>query len=852
MSEETPSKTDNQPPFGAEYAKSGRAKCKACQEGIKQGSLRMCTRTRSRFFDGLQDNWFHYECFWKRSKPDQLSEGNIRGMESLKWDDQEKIRQRIVEIKENATEAPTPKSHIPKVEVAKSGSGKCFQCKEKIAKGELRIQLKASNFHPACVKTMDIITGGAGSIEGYEFLEDEQKELLDGVFGKQPEKRKAPEEDTSATPAKKAKVDVDEGLKAKLKKQSEILWQVRKEITDNLSRDEIDTLLQANGRFRRKKEGPDAVNEQLTDCIVFGVPETCKECGNGTLFYSASRHTYKCYGHISEFTSCVHENRNPPRIPFKIPKDLKENNTFLADHKFPTLKERYYAPGSEVVGTTPGPSKPIDKIKRARRGVEKDSVANKKAIVKNGCTVDGNCDVAEIAHVFIDSDKTAWQASLGSTDIAQNRNSFYKIQVLKHDKKELYYLFRSWGRIGTTQGGNLTDYYDEDIESAKIEFKKLFLKQTNNEWEKREAFKKHPGMMNILEMELDGAGANESHSFDVKNSKSNLPMPIKELISTIFDVNTIKETLKSMDIDLTKMPLGKISKKHILKAMSVLTELANIIHDGASRTDILDASNRFYTLIPHACGSENPPLLNNDKIIHQKTNLLNDLRDIEVAYSILKSDEDSADKEVDTIDKHYEKLNCGIEVLPRDSSEYEIIETYAKKTHAPTHSSYTLEILDVFKVDRKKEDMRFKKEIGNRNLLWHGSRTSNYAGILSQGIYFADMVSKSANYCGANVTGGEGYLLLCEVALGEIQEEKNAKQIKKPKNDMSSVKGLGQIVPDEADRRIIEDGIVVPIGKPTKRKNASNCALMYNEYIVYDESQVKMKYLIKAKFNSII
>uniref|UniRef100_A0AC34G292 PARP-type domain-containing protein n=1 Tax=Panagrolaimus sp. ES5 TaxID=591445 RepID=A0AC34G292_9BILA len=99
MSEATPSKTDNQPPFGAEYAKTGRAKCKACREPISQGSLRMCTRTKSHFFDGLQDNWFHYECFWKRSKPDLLSEGNIRGMESLKWDDQEKIRQRIIEIK---------------------------------------------------------------------------------------------------------------------------------------------------------------------------------------------------------------------------------------------------------------------------------------------------------------------------------------------------------------------------------------------------------------------------------------------------------------------------------------------------------------------------------------------------------------------------------------------------------------------------------------------------------------------------------------------------------------------------------------------------------------------------------
>uniref|UniRef100_A0A914RBL6 PARP-type domain-containing protein n=1 Tax=Panagrolaimus davidi TaxID=227884 RepID=A0A914RBL6_9BILA len=184
--EQTPSKTANQPPFGAEYAKSGRAKCKACQDGIKQGSLRMCTRTPSRFFDGMQDNWFHYECFWKRSKPDKLSEANIRGMESLKWDDQEKIRQRIAEIKENASELPTPKSHIPKVEIAKTGQGKCFECKEKIGKGELRIQLKASNYHPTCLKALEVITG-VESIEGYEFLDDDQKKTLDDMFGKQAE-----------------------------------------------------------------------------------------------------------------------------------------------------------------------------------------------------------------------------------------------------------------------------------------------------------------------------------------------------------------------------------------------------------------------------------------------------------------------------------------------------------------------------------------------------------------------------------------------------------------------------------------------------------------------------------------
>ena len=74
-------------------------------------------------------------------------------------------------------------------------------------------------------------------------------------------------------------------------------------------------------------------------------------------------------------------------------------------------------------------------------------------------------------------------------------------------------------------------------------------------------------------------------------------------------------------------------------------------------------------------------------------------------------------------------------------------------------------------------------------LLWHGSRLTNYVGILSQGlriappeapstgymfgkgVYFADMVSKSANYCYASTQNNVSCMLLCEVALGNMNEK---------------------------------------------------------------------------------
>ncbi len=66
---------------------------------------------------------------------------------------------------------------------------------------------------------------------------------------------------------------------------------------------------------------------------------------------------------------------------------------------------------------------------------------------------------------------------------------------------------------------------------------------------------------------------------------------------------------------------------------------------------------------------------------------------------------------------------------------------------------------------RPNEQTNYNTKIGNNMLLWHGSRLSNFVGILSQGlriappeapvsgylfgkgIYLADMAEKSINYC---------------------------------------------------------------------------------------------------------
>jgi poly [ADP-ribose] polymerase 1 len=263
-----------------------------------------------------------------------------------------------------------------------------------------------------------------------------------------------------------------------------------------------------------------------------------------------------------------------------------------------------------------------------------------------------------------------------------------------------------------------------------------------------------------------------------------LPKPVQDLICMILDEEKMKQAMLEFELDLEKMPLGKLSKQQISNAYSVLNELSELIAKPINNVKLLDATNRFYTLVPHNFGISKPPLIDNEELIKTKMDMLEALLDIEVAYYIISTKNNTDD--VDPIDHCYAKLNADIKPLDKSSDEYKVIEKYVKNTHAATHSSYTLDIIDVLCIDRHGESERYNKykSLDNRMLLWHGSRVTNFAGILSQGlriappeapvtgymfgkgIYFADMVSKSANYCADHLNNNIGLLLLSEVAIG--------------------------------------------------------------------------------------
>ena len=123
-------------------------------------------------------------------------------------------------------------------------------------------------------------------------------------------------------------------------------------------------------------------------------------------------------------------------------------------------------------------------------------------------------------------------------------------------------------------------------------------------------------------------------------------------------------------------------------------------------------------------------VINTTAILKKKMEMVATLADVVVVHKLLSSGVSHSGQH--PVDTSYEQLKCKMEVVEKSSDEYETIETYLRNTHGPTHA-FTLELETLVRVEKQGEAASFEEHagLGNRQLLWHGSGMSNWAGILS-------------------------------------------------------------------------------------------------------------------------
>ncbi|NXV72942.1 PARP3 polymerase, partial [Atlantisia rogersi] len=508
--------------------------------------------------------------------------------------------------------------------------------------------------------------------------------------------------------------------------------------------------------------------------------------------------------------------------------------------------------------------------KKAKGGEEDDTWSSTLAALKTAprekppATIDRLCPLSKApdARVYEDYDCT-----LNQTNISANNNKFYIIQLLEHSGA--YSVWSRWGRVGEEGQSKLMP--SASLEAAKKDFEKKFREKTKNSWAARESFVAQPGKYTLIEVQ-PGAGeevevAGDTVDGDKTRKQRVLPCTLdkatQDLVSLIFSSDMFRDAMQTMNIDVKKMPLGKLSKQQIAKGFEALEELEAVLqeqHPPAER--LQDLSSRFYTIVPHNFGRTRPPPINSPDLLRAKKDMLLVLADIEVAQSLQAQKVKEEEEEVPhPLDQDYALLCCQLSLLDPGSREYQLIQNYV------TQTGHDLRILNIWQVARDGEDERFKAHdlLAHRRLLWHGTNVAVVAAILKsglrimphsggrvgKGIYFASENSKSAGYVGYT-SQRVGIMFLSEVALGKpYRITRDNPELCRPPDGYDSVLACGQTEPDPTqDEEMLLDGkkVLVCQGKPVPMPDYKDSSFTQSEYLIYQESQCRIRYLLQLQF----
>lgn len=557
--------------------------------------------------------------------------------------------------------------------------------------------------------------------------------------------------------------------------------------------------------------------------------------------------------------------------------------------KAPASKAKAPASKSKAPAAVP------DAVDDEEDDAEEEPPAKMVTVVKRGAApVDPSSGRLDTHQVYADTDGV-WDAMLNQTDIGDNKNKFYVIQLLHpvNDSNSCE-LFTRWGRVG--ENGQKQTKGPWAPHQAIAEFKKQFKSKTSTNWGDRVGMVTKKGKYTWLERSFEDEDDAEDTIKDKsdkepeKTPDSTLAAELQEFCRLIFSTAIIDAHLSSMNYDARKLPLGKLAKSTVLNGFSALKEISELLQketdgEAISRAELVELSNRYYSIIPHDFGRIRATALTSMELLKRELDLVDALGDMEIATKLIQSTvhTDANGNPVNPIDAQFLSLGLAtMDPIMRGGSEFSVLEDYVKHTHGSTHGHIRASIINAFRVERTAETdawhaAGYGTEVknGERLLLWHGSRTTNFAGILKQGlriappqapvtgymfgkgVYFADMMSKSAGYCHPHLSGNVGVMLLCEVAAQPFYEKYDAEYDASEnclKAGKRATKGIGRTQPkrwkdagDALDHPELK-GCHMPDG-PCGQDDATGGKgyLQYNEYIVYNPAQIRLRYLLMVR-----
>ena len=488
-------------------------------------------------------------------------------------------------------------------------------------------------------------------------------------------------------------------------------------------------------------------------------------------------------------------------------------------------------------------------------------------------------NISQTSSVIVDEEQRAYDTYMTKVDIKKGQyggSVFYRMQLLHESNRDVHILFTRYGRIGDSGQHQITSFSKK--EEAVAEFMSIFKSKSGNEWKDIDNFQRVKKKYKVVKLDQTTSKEQLEDFYTGRHEKDLLPTNLTEgvrnILTEVASSKVLFARVKAVNFDISRLPLSKLNKPDLLQAFTLLKEMKKVAMElqEERNVDVIDSeperifelldelsemTSEYYELIPSTRyrTSAIPPM-ESLSAIDQNIMIVRELLEVEVAVKILLGARLKI-KEMHPLDYCYNSLNIKLMELDDQSIERTAILDYVKQSYDYGHP----DSIQTFALERQGETERFAKHLNmkNRKLLWHGTQTMNFIGVLNKGlkiappeaphtgamfgkgIYFSDTFVKSYSYCNGQIK----IVLLCEVALGNSEPIFASKHMTQPSEGYQSVMGMGQNTPDPKQDVVIPNGMIIPLGPLTKRHNPDNLVrLSYNELVVYNEDQVKIRYMV--------
>ena len=490
---------------------------------------------------------------------------------------------------------------------------------------------------------------------------------------------------------------------------------------------------------------------------------------------------------------------------------------------------------------------------------------------------------------------------------------FYIISLIYNIKKNIYCLKTDYGiNEQSSEYDKFLEF--DSLEQAKNKFKEIFEEKTGNLWQERNNFKKIEGKYTLYMRKKVKYKIKEFlESFDYDKYPNPVMIKDKavlELFKNMVDISKIEYYLDLL-IDTNKelFSYSTLTEKFVFEIKNCLLEIVkrfneienlnkidiseeDITNESNENTDIneeiektdkkyeilkdkkialgyeiMEFSKKYYELLPRNKGFIPFPFssLHKARLSFQDivflTNLQKCIKILLAAYNKIN--------DIHPFDYLYYTFQTILEPIYKETAEFKIIEKYINASYKKD------KITDIIRVIRKEETKTREKfeNLSNHYLLFHGTKITNLSGILlygfnppntpfthsayvfGNGIYFTDVYNKSKRYSEIikdenNLNIKYNYIILCEVALGNIKYKDNSVDLDKKEflqQGYNSLKSFAYRGPDYSKNFVCYDGLIIPLGNIIEYNYTFLRKSENPEYVIFDKEQIKIRYIVKIE-----